>query len=317
MTRDVTVKTSAPFTAVSEPGITEPANHTAARDPARLEALRRPYAEREKLLRAFLDKVEHRRRLGGTSDQAIEIEIAALIRLLPRLTLTEFAKQRPFFELASDILASENPDLNLIRGLRNQLEVAEQRRGKGFFRLIIRLCGPIPEWALFVGIFSVFLIVSMIFFLFVVGYPHLVKMEKAMPEPHLFTDIFAALPLIDLLVIISASFIGSIVSMLVSMGSFTDKMYEPLMLYITTVSKPFIAMLFCLFIFSVLRSDLVDFFGIRIEGPTGLYLLWVIGFLCGFSERFVDRFITGAESHLGKFGMKNENPGSHPGQNGS
>lgn len=250
------------------------------------------------LLRTLLHKLEERRQLKGPLDQAVELEVAALIHLVSRLTPAELTRQRPFLEFAVALLESPNPEINVIHGIRIQLELLEQRAGKGMSGFIVRLSGPIPESTVFAAIATLAFILIAVFLLFVIGYPHLTKVGGDITNLYVAAESRDALPVVDLLVIISAAFIGSIASMLLSVGRLSRITYQPLLLYFTTLSKPFIAILFCLFIYGVLQSKLVSFFGVNIGESGGLYLLWVVGFLCGFSERFVDRFISGAESRF-------------------
>ena len=253
---------------------------------------------REQLLHRLLANLQRRQEAGGLPDHELEIETAAFIRLVSHANSNNRKRLVPIYEFAVDILTSENPDLPLVRDLRCQLELAEHKAGNGLSSRVVRFCGPIPESALFAAIAALMVSLGLAFTVFVLGYPHLTGADHVFAASHLAESTTKVLPVIDLLVIISAAFVGSLASMMLSIGKLSRASYRPLLIFFTTLFKPFIAILFCIFIYGVLESRLVSLLGVNIQGAGGLYLLWVVGFLCGFSERFVGRFVSAAKSRL-------------------
>ena len=106
-----------------------------------------------------------------------------------------------------------------------------------------------------------------------------------------------------LIIAIHAAFIGGIISILARMQDFlADPTQTPLLIYISIIRKPFLAVTFVVLVFSVLSSGLISFRGVDLAGAGGPYLAWVVGFLCGFSERFAQDFIVSASGRFSEPG---------------
>jgi hypothetical protein len=118
------------------------------------------------------------------------------------------------------------------------------------------------------------------------------------------STLFASLDIgsVTLLIIaIHAAFIGGIFSILARIQDFSSNPnLTPLDIYISIVGKPFLAAIVVVLVFSVLRAGLVSFHGVDLAGPAAPYVAWVVGFLCGFSERFAQDFVVSAGSKLGE-----------------
>lgn len=111
------------------------------------------------------------------------------------------------------------------------------------------------------------------------------------------------------MLLVHAAFIGSIGSILVRVRDYlTPNVIGPLGLYVSVLTKPFVAVAFALLVYTVLKAGLISFLGVDLGGPQGPYLAWLLGFLSGFSERFAKDFITGASAKLGEAPLLDPNP---------
>jgi hypothetical protein len=122
-----------------------------------------------------------------------------------------------------------------------------------------------------------------------------------------------------LLVIVSAAFIGGVVSIGTRIREFSRiRDLDPFAMFWTAILKPLIGVILSVFLFATLAGGLISFgflgddpFVLKSPGTTEniiadktLYILWVLGFLAGFSERFawdfVDRAQAASTGGLGK-----------------
>lgn len=246
-------------------------------------------------LQPLLDQA--RARLDAGVDPEVGKEFAHLTVLLVFFSDVEMEEEKVFFDTAFEILCSESPNLQVAKDIRQELTISLTRKRGGFAARVIRFCGPTPTTAILSSLFSIFLLLVFVLLFFALGYPHLVELEASIPELHLLIGIIDSLPKGDIAMLVTSAFLGSIVSIVTRMDSLTTSdVYQPAVLYLTTLARPFVAMAFALFIYAALKSGLVSFFGVDLDGQQGAYLLWVIGFLSGFSERFALGFVTDAQA---------------------
>jgi hypothetical protein len=118
-----------------------------------------------------------------------------------------------------------------------------------------------------------------------------------------------------LLVIASAAILGGIVSIATRLGEFSRiRGLDPFAMFWTALLKPLIGVALSFFILAALAGEVIGFgflgkdpmaIGNELVGVTGkmtertLYILWVIGFLAGFSERFAWDFVQRTEGVAG------------------
>ncbi len=110
-------------------------------------------------------------------------------------------------------------------------------------------------------------------------------------------------------VIVTAAFVGGVVSIATRVGEFSSKRdLDPFAMFWTAMLKPLIGVVLSLFMLATLAAGVISFeflgedpFKLKtgiaramIE-PKVLYMLWVLGFLAGFSERFAWDFVDRAE----------------------
>lgn len=227
-------------------------------------------------------------------------EIGRLMHLLSDDNAPFVFRHRFHFDTAFGLLADEEPNMDLIRSIRLNLEVAEVREAGGLTGLIVRLCGPGPASAMLAGLLTIFLALCILMVLITLG--HMV-----VTGPHGFVADLAdvrtlldKLKLYDIYILFFASFLGSIVSVVTRMAKLlTYTVQNPVEIYVAVLFRPLISLGFALFIYAVLKAGIISFLGLQLEGPRGMATVWVLGFLAGYSERFSKDFVAGAERKLG------------------
>jgi hypothetical protein len=107
------------------------------------------------------------------------------------------------------------------------------------------------------------------------------------------SSLIMKLPIIFTVVPIGA--LGSVISVLLRSQSFVDvKRKQPLSLFFTGFFKPVVGMAFSIFVYSILRSEIISF-GTSIKLENRNYLYIAIAFIAGFSERFVQDIVIRTE----------------------
>lgn len=106
-----------------------------------------------------------------------------------------------------------------------------------------------------------------------------------------------------LLLMITMAFVGSIVSMLLRIEEFTVmRNKDALTLLAVTFFRPWIAIAMALFIFAVLKTEVISLGDLSFsdDNPNeeAYFLLAVIGFMSGFSERFARGLLEQAEERV-------------------
>jgi hypothetical protein len=109
-------------------------------------------------------------------------------------------------------------------------------------------------------------------------------------------------------VIVSAAFIGGVVSIATRLREFSRvRDLDPFAMFWTALLKPLIGVVLAMFILATLAGGVISFgfldsdpFGLtkpapQPVAPKTLYVLWVLGFLAGFSERFAWDFVDRAQ----------------------
>jgi hypothetical protein len=251
------------------------------------ESLQDPEAYRA-FVRALYAKLEAR--MADQLDADTQMELAELARLLMTIPRKTVDKHRSAFETAFDLLAIGSPNILVVRSLRLNLATAEQKDSSLLARVLYRVCGETPLTAVLAALASI-LILS--FFVLI-----------AMHQGHRWLSglyDLGMLPIGQLMLLVQAAFLGSIVSVIVRIRDFLHPAeFSPLLLYISVLSKPFVAITFAVLAYSVLRAGLVSSLGIELGGPEAPYFAWALGFLCGFSERVAQDFVISASAKFGQ-----------------
>ena len=278
----------------SDAGIDEAVSLGTGRDEAGTVTDQEDY---ERLVKYLYAKVEDR--LSAHLDAQLQNEVGILLRLLERMPRPTLDRCRVYFELAFDLAAAEKPNLLLIKSLRVNLTNVDGRAHRGLLSFVPRLCGGSPLHAALTAFVSIFVFLFVIIAALVAGHFLLRYLGGQIQGAQPVLDFLERFPLPHLVLLIFSSFLGSIVSILTRIRDFINvSSYSALQLYVSVLSKPFVAAAFALFAYAVMKAGLVAFVDVNLDGPTGPYVVWIIGFLSGFSERFAQDFITAAEGRL-------------------
>ena len=230
-------------------------------------------------------RIQHR--LDRSLDHHVQLEIAYLTHLLANMPRAIVYRNRVFFEMAFDLLAAEHPNLVLVTQLRQTL---------GLGKFTSMMFGKTPIQTVVLGVFSSFILLFAAILL--LDQMHLLLETHGSPleRLHPIAQLVQQLPMAQIMVLLVAAFTGAIVSVLARFRTFLDAARTaPLQVYVTVATKPFVAIAFATFIYTIIGSGLVTLPGMSLDGPNGDYIVWVIGFLSGFSERFVQDFMAQAD----------------------
>lgn len=234
-------------------------------------------------------------RLRSPLDVDVQIEIARLTRLLTAMPREAVADNRELFEVAYDLVAADKPNLVLVRSLIGDLIAIYERSAGGFARLILPIAGRTPLNAVLSALLT---IIAMSFAVVLVMEAGPRYLDVAADTG--FFSLVPASAYRQLLLMMHAAFLGSFVSIVVRLHEYVRaSTLTPLMIYVAVVTRPVVAVLFSVLVFSTLKSGLVSVYGIDLGGPNAGYLAWAIGFLCGFSERLARNAVVGASRTLG------------------
>ncbi len=246
----------------------------------------------------LLAKIEPR--LQTELDPEIQVEISQLLDLLVSNRKGFVTSHRVYFEAAFELLATDKPNLLTVQRLRSNLQIAEERVGGGLTGLLIKFCGPQPLTAMFAGLVSMFCGLGLVLALLLLAHTMLSRLEHVIDTIHPIVVLLSKLPIGDIIILILSSFIGSVVSVVTRYGNtINSAAYHPLQIYIGVLFRPLISLAFALFIYALLKTGIVSFLGVQLDGAKGVATLWCIGFLAGYSERFAKDFISQAETKLG------------------
>jgi len=157
----------------------------------------------------------------------------------------------------------------------------------------MKICGRTPLTSVIAALSTIFILSFVV--ITVLGVFHQLVTSNAGNLKEEFPLFFAIkdVPVGLYFLTIHAAFLGSIVSVIVRVRVFLDgAAFNPLLIYFSVLTKPFIAAMFAILAFSVMKAGLVSFLGVDVSGSSGPYIAWSVGFLCGFSERVAQDFVT-------------------------
>jgi hypothetical protein len=247
-------------------------------------------------------------------DSDVQTEIAKTIQLLAHMRREIVLANRVYFELVFDILGAEQPNLLLATSIRREIGAINDRKSYGILRLVSYICGSTPLNAAVSSLISASALSFFTLFLMMGSARSIIRDMAGTSELFSLLDNHS----VTLLVMtIHAAITGSIISVLARMQDFlTDPTQTPLFIYIAIIRKPFLAVAFAVLVFSILSSGLISLRSVDLAGAAGPYLAWVMGFLCGFSERFAQDFVISASGRFIGSSPPNDRP-SQPSPNRS
>jgi hypothetical protein len=246
--------------------------------------------------RALYDLVERHLERPGDRSEDVQHELVCWLRLLAATeadlrpgTAGRQVLQRLEREASAAITAllSEQPSLVFARTLRYRTEMELLRHSNWLTRKLVNLSDGDP--AVFVGAG-----VSLTMLAGVIG-------DVVLRLLLLWWSAGQG-PDVGLLTVAEAAFLGGGVSVLARLREFSCakiRDFEPLFLFWNAVSNPLVAIIFGVFVYSLLTSGLVPLEKNVLASLASGGALWAIGFLSGFSERFTSDIISRSEGVLG------------------
>jgi len=246
-------------------------------------------------VQSLLAKIEPRLRVKLDSD--VQVEIANLTRLLTTMPRKVLAANRIYFELVFDLLSEEQPNLLLIRSVRVQLAVMNESSTPGIVRMIAHISGATPLNAAISALLSIS-VVSILWLWFMVG--GYVPLAQGMAADVLLFSANDKHSVALIMLAMHAYLLGSSISILSRIQDYLlTPTLSPVLIYVSVISKPLLSVAVAILAFAVLKAGIISFIGVDLNSPSAPYLAWVLGFLCGFSERFAQDFVI---STIGTFG---------------
>jgi hypothetical protein len=275
---------------------------------------------------ATVDQFRKLARSKETTDDIAE-ELSAALGLAQRIRSRDLFVESAADRLQAifDSLLADKPKLILARDERIRLQLDIYRQSKGITASLASISSGSPTalvlmalLASFVvwtsGVFGVLALAKGVSVIGVsIGVFKVDLKSLTIPSAVFFMD---SKPL---LVIVSAAFIGGVVSIGTRIREFSRiRDLDPFAMFWTAILKPLIGVILSVFLFATLAGGLISFgflgddpFVLKSPGTTEniiadktLYILWVLGFLAGFSERFawdfVDRAQAASTGGLGK-----------------
>jgi hypothetical protein len=274
-----------------------PDDHDPGRDAHRPVSLKDPEAY-QAFVHALQAKLQPR--LAARLDDDIQGEIVYLNRLLlttPPLVLDQYRAQ---FEIAYEMLSETPANLSVIRGLRFDLANAVEREARDISRLLLYICGRTPLTAVMSGLLTIFVILTVVTSIILQGHLLASQSSERAQETYSWLLMLKGVPIGPIMLIVHAAFIGSVVSVLTRISEFLSlTAFNPLLIYFSVLTRPFIAIVFAIFVYTVMKAGVISSLGVDLSGPSATYFGWAIGFLCGFSERFAKDIVARASGPLG------------------
>lgn len=230
------------------------------------------------------------------TDENVQIETARLLNIITQLSQSDLVLKYRHLQIAIMALSCDPPKVALAQSIRSDLERHMQRKGEGLSKFVIKFGGVSPLGAVMLGIVASIMSLYIFVGIFV---PAIVSNPSS-----LITTMFKVAAksseegLHPLLILMGASFVGSIISILNRLDFFASlTVYDPFLVFVTTATKPVIAVAFGVVVFALLNTG---FFSSEISlGSSGKsYLALALGFFCGFSERFAKDIVARAENQF-------------------
>lgn len=249
---------------------------------SKLKTKREP-GEITQLFRIVEDKI-----VAENIDDEVQIELAIVVSLLAKMEKSgSVGDNKRYLEIALKSLASERPKLSFVRGLRTELELNSEMYSRGLPRLIKKIAGPTPLSAMIAGLSTTLILSPFIYGILIFFFGD--RLE----------NYFSVTTVI---VLTGAAFLGGVVSLLSRLEEFAAlRLYNPNLIFFTAFFKPFIGVALTLFVYSIFDLGLIKVSGFNTDGVEAdkqYLLVWVIGFLCGFSERFTRDIVGRVETRI-------------------
>ncbi len=268
-----------------------------------------PEGQNTQVLSAEQMQLLRKRALEGSSSPAVEEELSAALSIAEDLRSRALPINDKFerLQFIFDCLATETPKLELANHERVRLQMEVYRHSGRFAALLVRIGGGGSPSTVITA-----LMLSLMIWTVVMSVVHLLVEHPAfdLAGETFFMNGRA------IVAVTSAAFVGGILSIATRLREFTDiHDINPFSMFWTALLKPLIGVAVALFIMAALAGEIISFGflgddplrlaqsaagGVEADIPLRtLYILWVMGFLSGFSERFAWDFVDRAQGVIG------------------
>jgi hypothetical protein len=256
-------------------------------------------------VRALYGCIQHK--LDTTVDNNLSAEVAGFNRLLTLLPPAIVEKNREFFELAFELLSADRPNLLLVGSIRRDLVETSHRYTGGIVRILSFFSGKTLLNAVLAALLTV-IVSSFVFMLAMSGAVKLMFFASSTGQTDLrLLQVLNGPAYNELLIMFHAAFLGSMVSIMVRIKSFASQpTLTPLLAYVSITTRTVVAFFVAGLVFCTIKTGLFSFPALDLNGPNGYYAAWMIGFVCGFSERLSQNFVDLASNALNEGTSKPE-----------
>lgn len=251
-------------------------------------------------------------RSATTTDENVRQELSLALGLAQRIRsrncMIDSAYER--IKFIFDCLTAEPPKLVLAVDERLRLQVELYRQAGVISRTLAGISSGSPAGLVLAALAAS----SVIWGVLVLGIHFLA--HRGPPADSQVDSVLGEIFFMNgkmLSVMVTAAFVGGVVSIATRLGEFSKKRdLDPFAMFWTALLKPLIGAVLSLFMLATLAAGIISFeflgddpFKLKtgiaraVIEPKVLYMLWVLGFLAGFSERFAWDFVDRTERATG------------------
>ena len=244
----------------------------------------------QSFVHALFGCIQHK--LNTAADSEFTAEVVGLNRLLTLMPPAVVDTNREFFELAFELLSADQPNLLLVGSIRRDLLERSRKYTGGIVRVLSFLSGRTLLNAVLAALLTV-IVASFIFMLLMSGAVKFVFFAMSTGQADLrLLEVLKGPAYNELLIMFHAAFLGSMVSIMVRIKSFLiQPTLTPLLAYVSITARTAVAVFVAGMVFCSMKTGLFSFPSLDLNGPNGYYAAWLIGFICGFSERLSQNFV--------------------------
>jgi hypothetical protein len=205
----------------------------------------------------------------------------------------------PAVSSALAVAKSKSPNLNIVREIRNRLDLDILNQRSGLVPLIRKQIGISPVYAMLVGTLCAFFAGIAVLSLAIISWNALI--------PY---GVVGDLRVKEIVLVVFAAIVGACVSILSRSDTFASLfVYDPFLIFVNCLVKPIVACGLAVTVYCIFGSGIIQVTGLtdaiagkpNPEGPDLKLaaVLWVVGFVVGFSERLAADLISRTESVFG------------------
>ena len=219
-------------------------------------------------------------------DKSLQDELAALLNLMHEIGNSYYEHFTPLIEIAIESLLSEKPNLPLAQGIRKGVEANVHRSTLEILRR-----GGSPATHVIRGLGTLlFTLIPLPILAALITQAWIPKLVES------YDRIFGSNATELVLLVAIAGAVGSAISIMVRIQEYEPlKETDPTILFLIGLFKPIIGVAFALFVFTVLKSQLIP---VQVVTPNEFYFYTALAFVAGFSERFAKDIVARAEDAL-------------------